>query len=164
MKIIFLDHFGVMCLADKHGIENTHDYIPRVKEIRVHGGFDKFDARCVEVLNSLLSTDVEVVVSSDWKNWASLDIIGEFYLSQGIKKKPISLTPTLFNIHNETIQTLRTREILKWLESKEIKNWVAIDDLYLIDLPNFVWVSRTDEGISQIGVKENINQYLNGKY
>lgn len=161
MKIIFLDHFGVMCLADKHGIENNFDSLPRLNEMRIHGSYDNFDTKAVSVLNSILDSDtnIELVTSSDWKKWSNIDDMGRFYLSQGIKKGPLDFTPCVIE-KNLTIQGQRSAEIHKWLKDKHINNWVAIDDLYLKELKNFVWISKTDEGITQQGIKEQILQYL----
>ena len=160
MKIIFLDHFGVMCLAEKHGRIHEKNDNPRPDEMRVHGKFDNFDHKAVKILNEILfKTDAEIIVSSDWKRWADLKEIEKFYISQGIIKKPIDITPELDNINN--IKEQRKIEILTWLKNKEnISKWVAIDDMYLEGLNNFVWVSRTDEGITQKGIKEKMLSFL----
>ena len=177
MKVIFTDHFGVLCLANKHGIESKWDELPRINEMRVHNRFDNFDEGAVKVFNSILENDVEVVVSSDWKRWSSINDMGEFYLSQGIIKKPLSSTPNFnelekpddFKLDNKFIvQQQRSFEIKYWLkEHSEVDSWVAIDDLYLGDvhhswgLKNFVWINRTDEGLKQLGVKEKVSNFLN---
>jgi hypothetical protein len=171
MKVIFLDHFGVMCLADKHGREKLKEDLPRVSEMRVHGNFDTFDADAVAVLNSILKTGVEIVVSSDWKRWCSFERMCEFYLSQGIIKPPIDFTPFFENLNTlknaklktqlEILSNQRESEIINWLENhKEVTHWVAIDDIYMNNLKNFVWVSKTDEGIKQHELKEKIIDYL----
>jgi hypothetical protein len=80
MKVIFLDHDGVICLSDNWG--------NRFKKQKSWGGrklsmstlsmpveyrFDNFDEKAVKVLNEILEeTGAEIVVSSDWKNWATL--------------------------------------------------------------------------------------------
>ena len=161
MKIIFLDHFGVMCLADKHGRVHGKEDRPRSDEMRVHGKFDNFNKETVKVLNEILiETGAEIVVSSDWKRWASIEELGEFYISQGICKKPIDVTPELNNISDVKVQ--RSLEILKWLEiNDKIDSLAVIDDMYLEGLfHNFVWVSRTDQGITQDGIKEKLIEKL----
>ncbi len=175
MKIIFLDHFGVMCLANKHGIEKKHNDLPNIDEFRKFGEFDNFDSTAVEILNSIIiKTDAEIVISSDWKNWTNLDSMKDFYKSQGVIKSPIDFTP-IFSKKNipenyiwnpkMKLQQKRSLEILTWLENHPgVSHWVCIDDLYLKGedwgLSNFVWISRTDEGISQSGVKEIIINFL----
>ncbi len=171
MKIIFLDHFGVMCLANKHGLEHNKESLPKVSEMRIHGDFDAFDYESIKILNSILiDSEVEIVISSDWKKWTNLTTMGEFYILQKIIKKPIDFTPIFNDIPKHfyyefknvlSLQDKRAIEILYWLDQhKEITNWVCVDDLYLSLLDNFVWVSRTDEGIGQNGVKDKINSFL----
>ena len=160
MKVIFLDHFGVMCLADKHGIISNPDAAPRYNEMRIHGYFDNFDSGAVDILNSITKeTGAEIVISSDWKYWCEIDKMREFYLSQGIVKIPIWYTNSIVGEHD--VKILRAAEILKYLETnKEITHWVAVDDLFLKGVSNFVWISRTDEGLKQNGVKEQILKFL----
>ena len=90
-------------------------------------------------------TDAEIVVSSDWKRWATVEEMGEYYESQGIKKKPIDFTPFFRDLQaagkipgyddfvwNRTDQLEQERhfEILEWLkENQGVTHWVAIDDL-----------------------------------
>ena len=158
MKILFLDHWGTICLADKHGREHNKTDLPNINEMRIHGSLDNFDKEAVNVLNSIIAkTDFEVVISSDWKKWCSLDKMKEFYKEQGIIKPPLDYTPTI----KGNIFKTRALEIMAWLSINSIDKWVAIDDLYLGDyLSNFVWISKTDEGITQKGIKENILIYI----
>ena len=160
MKVIFLDHFGVMCLANKHGRTHNQDDFPRLDEMRIHGNFDNFDSDAIIILNSILKeTGSEIVVSSDWKNWCSLERMCDFYLSQGIIKKPISFIES--NHINSSIKEQRSLDILDFLNNnRSITNWVAIDDMYLSNLTNFIWVSKTDEGITQWGIKDRMLSYL----
>ena len=103
MKVIFLDHDGVICLSNNWGgrfkkqkkwggrkLSMSNDEIPL--EYR----FDDFDDKAIKVLNSILEeTGAEIVVSSDWKRWANVEQMGEYYEQQGIIKKPIDFTPNL---------------------------------------------------------------------
>ena len=165
MKVIFLDHFGVMCLANKHGIENSKEDLPRLSEFRVTDKFDDFDKEAIVILNSIIKNDVEIVVSSDWKRWCNLEDMRKFYISQGITKAPIDFTPFFNKISKVkdilTIQQQRALEISNWIDThNDLTHWVAIDDLYLGDLKNFVWVSKTDEGIKQNGIKDKLLKFL----
>ena len=160
MNILFLDHWGVMCLADKHGREHDKYDLPNIKEMRIHGDFDTFDKEAVNILNLLIEeTDLEIVISSDWKKWCSLDRMKEFYKSQGIIKTPIDFTPT---IKGKNLFESRSLEIREWLKIHKVSNWAVIDDLYLGDyLKNFVWTSKTDEGIKQNGIINNLKIIYN---
>lgn len=173
MKVVFLDHFGVMCLANPHGIVSCPDYIPRWHEMRIHGAFDSFDRDAVNILNEIIVINkVEIVVSSDWKYWSSIESMSAFYASQGIVNPPIDFTP---NFHASMagkkfqwrsgyeLQQRRVMEIQAWLSSHDnVDRWVAVDDLNLgmFGLENFAWISRTDEGLKELGAKEKIVSYF----
>jgi hypothetical protein len=134
----------------------------------------------------LETTGAEIVVSSDWKRWANVEEMGEYYLSQGIIKKPIAFTPNLSectNFDSETFpwsrqwdsEQTRTIEIKEYLHNHpEITNWVSVDDLNMgktgmyygmefeheWGLDNFVYTPLSREGIKQSGVKEKIINFL----
>jgi hypothetical protein len=182
MKVIFLDNDGVICLSHNWGsrfkkrkkLKNKSQEIPLPVEYR----FDNFDKKCIEVLNYILEeTGAEIVVSSDWKGHANLEEIGCYYLSQGISKKPIALTPNLYEFDLEAsqlyswkgwLERARALEINKFLEENpQVEKWVAVDDLplgkdYLGEggLENFVICRRSLEGIKQLGLDEKIISYL----
>lgn len=199
MKVIFLDHDGVICLSDEWGgrfkkekkfreetgilakLSSPHYGLP------VECRFDNFNKKAIDVLNEILeTTGAEIVVSSDWKRWANVEEMGEYYQSQGIIKKPISFTPNLSECTNFDIETFpwsrqwdleqtRTVEIKEYLHNHpEITHWVAVDDLnmgktgmhYGMEfehewaLDNFVYTPLSREGIKQSGVKEKIINFL----
>jgi hypothetical protein len=199
MKVIFLDNDGVICLSENWGGRNKKKREGIKKglissnamayELPVEYRFDNFDDKAIKVLNSILEeTGAEIVVSSDWRHHASLEEIGEYYLSQGIIKAPIAFTSTTEEVEPELWKVLRFRadlelersiEILDWLNKHpEVTNWVAVDDLdmsveYLskhfahkdgLDekpgLTNFVHTPKSNEGIKQSGVKEKILKFL----
>jgi len=187
-----LDHDGVICLANNWGSrfkkrrEHTEKFgaLPD-NEMPVKYRFDNFDKKSIEVLNAILEeTGAEIVVSSDWQNFATLEELGEFYESQGIIKKPIGVTKEIGGIDFEKYDKMpwnrdldleqhRSLEILKWLEAHpEVTNWVAVDDLDMSarygeisgnlswGLTNFVHTPRSREGIKQSGVSEKIINFL----
>ena len=199
MKILFLDNDGVICLSENWGgrIKKKREGIKKglissnamTYELPVEYRFDNFDDKAIKVLNSILEeTGAEIVVSSDWRHHASLEEIGEYYLSQGIIKAPIAFTSTTEEVEPELWKVLRFRadlelersiEILYWLNKHpEVTHWVAVDDLdmsveYLskhfahkdgLDekpgLTNFVHTPKSNEGIKQSGVKEKILKFL----
>jgi len=152
MKVIFLDHDGVICLSHNWGgrskkqKEYGRKMSQEIHEIPVDVRFDNFDRKAIEVLNSILEeTGAEIVVSSDWKRWATVEELGEYYEQQGIIKKPIDATPFFRTLQadskipgyedfvwdrNEQLEQERHFEILDWLkEHPEVTHWVAIDDL-----------------------------------
>jgi HAD domain in Swiss Army Knife RNA repair proteins len=150
MKVIFLDHDGVICLSNnwggrtkkwaKYRSENP-DSSKDKKDAPVSFRFDDFDTKSVKVLNEILEeTGAEIVVSSDWKLHATLEELGEYYELHGISKKPISLTPNLKDctVHGNNfiwsprwdLEQTRTIEIKQYLhDHPEVTHWVSIDDL-----------------------------------
>jgi hypothetical protein len=59
------------------------------------------------------------------------------------------------------IESNRVNEISGWLNKHpEVTHWVAIDDLDLSKLPNFVHTKKMKEGIKQSGIKEQILKFL----
>jgi hypothetical protein len=196
MKIVFLDHDGVICLDNNWGgrrkkqnkWEGMKLSLDR-KGIPVEYRFDDFDQKAVSVLNEILDeTDAEIVVSSDWKHWATVEEMGEYYEIQGIKKKPIDFTKNLGQCsfqdkksfqwsYTYDLEQSRYVEITQYLmDHPEITHWVAVDDLHMgkhvenskygafdrddWGLTNFVWTPRSSEGIKQSGVKDKILKYL----
>jgi hypothetical protein len=146
MKILFLDHQGVMFL-------NKHSRV---------GTLVDFDSEAVKTLNSILiKTDIEIVVSSDWKLWVTLEEMGEFYLKQGIIKKPIAYTGKFERYIYEILNKQRSAEILQWLNFNEnITHWVSVDDLDMSPyLNNFV---KTDSkiGLLEEGIEEKILSFF----
>jgi hypothetical protein len=150
MKVIFLDHDGVICLSNnwggrtkkwaKYRSENP-DSSKEKKDAPVSFRFDDFDTKSVKVLNEILDeTGAEIVVSSDWKLHATLEELGEYYELHGISKKPIELTPNLKDctVHGNNfiwsprwdLEQTRTIEIKQYLhDHPEVTHWVSIDDL-----------------------------------
>jgi hypothetical protein len=149
MKVLFLDHDGVICLSTEWG--------GRFKKQKKWGGrklsmtnseipfqyrFDNFNKKAVKILNQILEqTGSEIVVSSDWKLHCNLEEMGEYYESQGIIKKPISFTlksheckwydDNVFDWNKQWyLEQHRSIEIKQYLvDHPEITNWVAVDDL-----------------------------------
>ena len=193
MKVIFLDNDGVICLANNWGgrrkkqekwggrkLSMTNTEIPL--EYR----FDDFDKKAIKVLNDILKkTGAEIVVSSDWRTFATLEELGTYYTDQGIIKKPIGFTKLLGQCEQpedfpwsrfEDREQSRSLEILQYLKDHpEITHWVAVDDLHMgihvenssygafardWGLSNFVWTPRDWEGIKQSGIKQKIINYL----
>ena len=191
MKLIFLDHDGVICLSNNWGgrikkfakyRSANPDTSKDIKDAPVSFRFDDFDKKAIKNLNEILEeTGAEIVVSSDWKLYATLEELGEYYEEQGIIKKPIALTDNLKDctVHGDDFiwstmwdsEQMRTIEIKQYLhDHPEVTHWVVIDDLNmgkigepwkdLWAIDNFVLTPKSNEGIKQLGIKEKILNYL----
>ena len=194
MKVIFLDHDGVICLStewggrfkkqQKHGKKLSQSVLSLPVDCR----FDNFNKKAILILNEIIQeTGAEIVVSSDWKRWATCEEMGEYYEAKGILKKPIAFTPDLneCNWYNAgafvwapkwDLEQTRAIEIRQYLiDHPEVTHWVAIDDLNMgapytdetwgeMDrdwgLKNFVLTPKSREGIKQSGIKEQILNFL----
>ncbi len=188
MKVIFLDNDGVICLANNWGSrvkKRKKDKISLVMndpDVEAKYRFDYFDKKAVKVLNQVLEeTGAEIVVSSDWRLYGTLEELGDYYLSEGIIKKPIAFTkryigcdkPDEFEWFRSTMhEQQRCIEVRQYLtDHPEITHWACIDDLQLGEkdsygferkwgLSNFVHTPRENEGIKQSGIKEQLLNYL----
>jgi hypothetical protein len=192
MKILFLDNDGVICLSSNWGSRHKKQkkwgrmkFSTSMKEVPVEYRFDNFDKKAIEILNEILEeTGAEIVVSSDWRLYANLEELGEYYTSHGIIKKPIGFTKKLGEFDTPTnfvwsrewdLEQIRSLEIHQYLKDHpEITHWVAVDDLdmgktglhYSMEfehewgLENFVHTPLSAEGIKQSGIKDKILKYL----
>jgi len=151
MKVIFLDHDGVICLSTEWGgrfkkqQKAGRKLSQSITSLPVAARFDNFNKKAIKVLNEILEkTGAEIVVSSDWKRWADAEELGEYYESQGIIKKPIAVTTNLgqcswyidaypggFPWNREwDLEMTRVIEIKQYLhDHPEITHWVSVDDL-----------------------------------
>lgn len=171
MKVLFLDHDGVICLSTQWGgrfKKKGYSSNPKTPmDIRM----DDFDKKCVKVLNKIVDeTGCEIVVTSDWKRWGSLVDMREMYSIRGIKE-PLDITPNMVDFMSseyevleltQDFESIRVHEINEWLRKHpEVTHWVAVDDLDLSELDNFVMTKRPyNEGIKQSGIKEKLLKYL----
>jgi hypothetical protein len=79
----------------------------------------------------------------------------------GVIKSPIDVTPDTVLKRMSDLEGNRVSEINTWLNNHpEVTHWVAIDDLDLSKLPNFVHTKKMKEGIKQSGIKEKILKFL----
>lgn len=189
MKVIFLDLDGTICLSNNWGgrskkwaryrSENpeTSRYI---MDAPVEVRFDDFDKKAIKVLNEILEeTGAEIVVSSDWRCHANLEELGEYFLLQGILKKPVGVTKMLGDCNQPEnypwmekwdLEQSRSLEIFQYLhDHPEVTQWVAVDDLNMgkngeawkdWGLDNFVLTPSSSEGIKQSGIKDKILNFL----
>ena len=151
MKVIFLDHDGVICLPNQWGGRHKKEKEYRKDKklsydepVSIDARFDNFDKKCVNILNEIIEEiECEIVVTSDWRVKATLEEMGIYYENQGIIKKPIDFTHSMsyeeykqsridntFKNYNYEYDEIRANEMRKYLsEHPEITHWVAIDDL-----------------------------------
>ncbi len=192
MKVIFLDHDGVICLSTEWGGRHKKQrkmgrkLSQSIMSLPVDARFDNFNKKAIGVLNEILEkTNAEIVISSDWKRWATVEEMGEYYESQGIKKKPIAFTKKVIDCEvpenfvwstRWELEQERSLEILQYVkDNPHITHWVAVDDLNMgipqthetwgemeMDwgLTNFVLTPKRMEGIKQSGIKEKIIEFL----
>ena len=187
MKVLFLDNDGVICLNNNFGTrfkKGKQTLTQNTMDKPVVFRFDDFDKKAVKVLNEIITeSDCEIVVSSDWRRWATVEELSEYYESQGVIKKPIDVTPFVNDVdvpkdfewaREFDIEQERSLEIKDWLNKHpEVTHWVAVDDLFMgitqIDrikknniwgLNNFVWCPSVYEGIKQSGVKDKILSFF----
>jgi len=181
MKVLFLDNDGVICLSNNWGSrfkkqKKARIFVSNDSGMPVNLRFDNFDKKAIKVLNSiLLETGAEIVVSSDWKRWATIEELGDYYLEQGIIKRPVGVTKffkdlglnALEHSPDDSLEIERHYEILDWLSRNPmVTKWVAVDDLNMSDigrswgLNNFVLVPRSDQGLKQCGLKEKVLGFL----
>jgi hypothetical protein len=193
MKVIFLDHDGVICLSTEWGgrfkkqTKVGRKLSQSVLSLPVDARFDNFNKKAITVLNEILEkTGAEIVISSDWKRWATVEEMGEYYEAQGIIKKPIDFTPDLSNctVHGGVFiwspkwdsEQSRSIEIRQYLhDHPEVTHGVSIDDLNMgikykdpdwgmmerdWGLTNFVLTPMSRQGIKQSGIKDKILNFL----
>ena len=173
MKVIFLDNDGVMCLSSEWGSRNKKIQRWKLNNSDVEGfvndkgipayiKMDNFNSKAVKILNEILElTGSEIVVSSDWKLHCTLEQLQEMFKEYGVIKSPIDVTPNEVLKKLSDIEGNRVSEINKWLsEHPEVTHWVAVDDLDLSRLSNFVQTKKMREGIKQLGIKEKILKFL----
>lgn len=150
MKVIFLDHDGVICLSNNWGgrikkwakyRSANPDSDKEIKNAPVSVRFDDFDKKAIKILNEIIEeTECEIVISSDWKLHATLDELGDYYELHNISKRPIDLTPNIgkCTVHGNLfiwsprwdLEQTRTIEIRQYLhDHPEVTHWVSVDDL-----------------------------------
>ena len=158
MKVIFLDHYGVMCRASL-GTIRTRTSLPTSQELKGRIPWEPFDPTCVAILNRILATTLaDIVIASDWKHSKNLTDIGDFYAAQGVIKRPIDVTSDV-NGDFERYALRRTAEIKQWLSHNAVTAWCAVDDLWM-DLDCFVWAQDPHAAITAPGLADQIKTAL----
>lgn len=153
MRIIFMDHDGVVCLPLQFGT--------RFKKPNKYDA-DLFDPGAIKVINEILIAvpDTEIVISSDWRHHFSLGKMREMYSWQGIIKQPLSFTVGLSGVATD-LENLRVKEITHWINTHNHDgNWVALDDMDLSVLGEDHFVQCGIGGIKQQNLREKVIKLL----
>ena len=155
MKVIFIDIDGVLATAPCWNMNRDNKWSAY-----------PFDKKAVKILNKILGeTGAEMVLSSDWRYHYTLDGIKEIFTEFNcVIKSPFDVTEKLPTPKGCDLEGGRVIEINLWLEENKKKlgvtHWVAVDDLKMFELENFVHCPRDMEGIKQSGIKEKILKIL----
>ena len=167
MKIIFLDIDGVLATVNEFFTNRTKFRKKHYVAERVKIPYP-FNHGCVNVFNEiLLKTDSEIVLSSDWRKFWTLDELNMIFRFNGVIKSPIDVTE-IDPVSMSWLEKNRANEIGKYLlNNREIKNWVAIDDLNMSEFMKLtndddkMFVTEGIEGIKKSGLKDKIISKLN---
>lgn len=121
-----------------------------------------FNGKCVDVLNEIIcETDCEIVLSSDWRKYWSLEDIDKIFKFNNIFKSPFAYTD-IDPVSISDYEMNRMHEIKKYIDENAISSYVIIDDLDLsLMFPNRFVRTNMSEGIKQLGVKNKILTILN---
>ena len=152
---IFLDIDGVLATVKQFNL--THNSKSWIRKYYVY----PFDKKCVKVLNEILTiTDADIIISSDWRNYYSLEELRDIFIINGVKKLPVGVTP-IYPTSMSLLEKNRAGEILKYVEENDLTNWIAIDDLPLSHWlkDRFFMCKNEWEGIKQSGLKQKILNY-----
>lgn len=162
MKVILLDHYGVMCRASP-GTIRTRTSLPTSEELQGRLPWEPFDPACVSILNDILATTLaDIVIASDWKHSKNLSDIGDFYAAHGVIKRPIDVTSDV-NGNFERYAMRRTAEIQQWVTHNDVTAWCAVDDLWM-ELDCFVWAQDPHAAITAPGLADQIISTLMATY
>lgn len=167
MKIIFLDIDGV--LATVHEFLMDQKKFKKNNFVAEHVNFPyPFNHGCVKVFNEiLLLTNAEIVLSSDWRRYWTLEQLDLIFRFNGVIKSPKDVT-VIDPVSMSWLEKNRSNEIGKYLlNNRDIENWVAIDDLNMKEFMKLtndddkMFVTEGIEGIKKTGLKEKIVSKLN---
>lgn len=121
MRVLFLDIDGVLNgdeFLDEDFPKPTYDGV----EDWMLWWLDNINPASVEVLNHILEkTNTQVVLSSNRRNWASLEDIRVIFETAGFRGKIIDITPTC------RFQS-RGTEIRAWLDKNHPEFFLILDD------------------------------------
>ena len=108
MKVMFLDHDGVICLQKQWGKRLT-------KKAKDRGDkFDPFDSEAIKVLNRIIKeTGCVIVSSTTWREMAPLKEMQDLFIERGVATFPIDYTDEL---------DIEPTDYIDWKEANN-SNW-----------------------------------------
>jgi hypothetical protein len=161
--MLFLDLDGVLA-TNKEFFMNAANFQRKydwAKELNVNYPFNK---GCVDIFNELVElSDLEVVLSSDWKDHYTLDQMDTIFLENGIKKSPTYKTGNRVNTNSPNdLEINRYFQIMDFVNEHNPDNWLVLDDLKLS--PFFekdgngdkFFLTKSSEGLKQSGLKDKL--------
>ena len=153
---IFLDIDGVLATVKQYNL--THNSKSWIQKYDVY----PFDKKCVKVFNEILKkTDANIVVSSDWRVYYTLEELQDIFQINGVIKTPVDVTP-IHPVSMSWYAKNRGMEILRYVKKHGLTNWIAIDDLPLSNwLQDHFFMCKSEwEGIKESGLKNKILKRL----
>lgn len=157
MKILFLDLDGVMvpvfgCKGNDLAISKNNQW-----------DVEPFSKLAVKILNEIIEkTDCEIILSSDWRDHFTLPEIQDIFFANSVNKAPIGFTGNSKLYTADKLEIGREAEIREYINTHDIKQWCAVDDLNLSGLGNrFIHCKSPQMGIKQCSLKEKIISILN---
>lgn len=168
---IFLDIDGVLTTDNEY-------YLPRREFYENNKWADElsvpyqFNKKCVEAFNIILgiSSDIEIILSSDWRLHWSLEELDVIFKNNGVIKSPVDITEKGFSFWDSRAR-VRAGEIGGYLikhsmidsetQTIPLEDWIIIDDLnvgyFLPDgLKDRFFQTSDENGILEDGVIEEI--------
>lgn len=152
-KVIFLDIDGPLA---------TNECLLKT-EMKFGVRLYRWNDDCCRVLNEIINeTGAEIVLSSDWRKFFTMDELDSIFKWNNIVKSPIAVTDQERYRLSSRGDEDRIYQIDRFLKNNSIKNWVSVDDLDLKSdiVTNFVHV-ETELGLSADGIKEKLILFLN---
>ena len=156
-KTLFLDIDGVLA-THKEFMKPRHIFRKKYDVANTLRIPYPFNPGSVKILNSIIEeTDVNIVLTSDWRNFWDLNELDQIFKFNGVIKSPMSITNT-HPISMENLTENRKNEIKEYIETFDVGTYVIVDDMKL-DMERFVKTKDT-EGLKQLGVKKKILNFL----
>lgn len=160
MKVIFLDIDGVLATEKEYMMNRTkfRKKNPEAAELNIPY---PFNPDCVKIFNEILQeTDAKIILSSDWRLHWNMDELDKIFKFNGVVKSPEGATGFSKRKMSSTLSDDRVHQIKNYIESEQIMEWVAIDDLDLSELNERFVRTKDSEGLKQTGVKNKILKVL----
>ncbi len=170
-NVIMIDIDGVLATHKQYRTKKSSPYY--LSEYNCY----PYDEKCVKILNEIIEeTDAEIILSSDWSLYYTLEQMDGIFKHNGIIKSPYDF------IEQKALKVSASAALNRgfsidehiFFHQHEFGNYVIIDDLDItcynnkwsqertVDYDKFVHCSRGDfEGIKQTGIKEKILKILN---